>query len=147
SVSAPVNVFATNDNSPDAAANFMRAWQVSLTIVPDAGATGTLTFNTPATGTPPNPSNYVFGANGLGIAVVNSGTGLTANDLNTLAAGTPVPPGPAGANLLALDFLASADATGSFAIFANQGGASTAWTDASSPTPQTRYFVEVPNGS
>src|SRR5262245_11068693 len=60
-VSAPVNVFVTNNTGADLPANFMTAWQFNLTIVPDPGAIGSLTFSTPATGTAPNPPNYVFG--------------------------------------------------------------------------------------
>ena len=123
----------------------LTAWNFQLQILPDSGASGTLTFQDPATGTPPNPPDYLLGANGLGISSTNSGTILSANDffVSDTAAGATVPGAP-GANLLQVDFLASADASGLFGIYAQEGSALTQWTDANSTT---QFFANVPNGT
>ena len=139
-----------NDVNPDPAASFMTAWQFRLSIAGDAGATGTLTFNQPTTSTPPNPSGpppYIF-ASGLGISATKSGgnTILDANDFDSNNAGTQVPTSP-GASLLKIDFTASPTASGTFGIFAVRGAATTSWTDAASPTAQTRFFADVPSGT
>src|SRR4051812_49158798 len=57
--SGPLFVTVSNDSAPVIAANFMRGWQFSLSLVPDSGTTGTLLFNSPPTGTAANPPNYV----------------------------------------------------------------------------------------
>src|SRR6059058_5823129 len=72
----------------------MAAWQFRLVIVPDAGATGNLTFQDEATGTPPNPPNYILGNHGLGIVANNASTQLDADDFDSNG-GTAVP-GPRG---------------------------------------------------
>ena len=92
----------------------------------------------------PNPTNDVFGSNGLGIAVTNGGSTLSANDFfnPTVGLGAPVPGSP-GANLLQMDFLASSNASGVFGIFAVEGAA-TGWTDSNA---NTQVFTNVPNGT
>ena len=117
----------------------------SLAIVADAGATGTLTFQDPATGTPPNPPNYIFGGNGLGIVVVNGGSELSGNDFfdPSVGPGAAVPGSP-GASLLDLTFLASSGASGVFGIYALEGAALTQWTDAN---VTTQFFTNVPDGT
>ena len=130
------------DAPPD---DVMAAWQIHLEIDPLAGATGTLTFQDPATGTAPNPPNYIFGSNGLGIAAVNSGSGLGANDFYDLSAGSGATvPGSPGANLLQMDFLATTNASGLFGIYADEGLANTVWTDSSG---NTQFFTNVPDGT
>jgi hypothetical protein len=139
--SAPMLVNVVSNNPPD---DVMAAWSFQLEIIPESGATGTLTFQDPATGTPPNPTNYVFGSNGLGIAVSNSGSELNANDFfnPSVGAGASVPGSP-GANLLQMDFLASSNASGVFGIFAVEGAA-TGWTDSN---VNAQFFANVPNGT
>src|SRR5438094_100724 len=88
--SVPVNVFIFNDVGTDPPSGFMKAWQFDLRLVPDAGATGTLSLATPATGAVSPPSSYIFAA-GVGITATNSGSGLTANDFDTASGGTQVP--------------------------------------------------------
>lgn len=110
-----------------------------------AGATGTLSFQTPASGTPLAPSNYVFGANGLGIVAINSGSTLSANDSFDPAAGLGVAiPSAPGANLLELGFLASSNASGLFGIYADEGVATAQWTDSNFTT---QLFSNVPDGT
>ena len=99
-------VDAVSDNPPN---DSMSAWNMLLMIVPESGAAGTLTFQDPADSmSSPPPPNYVFGNNGIGITVANSGNMLSAFDyLNPNAAlGVPIPGSP-GAVLLQMDFLAS----------------------------------------
>src|SRR5262249_43261161 len=57
--------------------------------------------------------------------------------------GTPVPGAP-GANLLQIDFRASAGASGLFGIYALEGAGTTQWTDANFTT---QFFTNVPNGT
>jgi PEP-CTERM motif len=135
-----VNV--VSDNPPN---DIMAAWNLQLEIVPNSGATGSLMFQDPATGTPPNPPNYIFDVNGLGIAVTNGGSTLSANDFFNPSVGPGVAvPGAPGANLLQMDFLASSNASGSFGIFAVEGAATTSWTDSNA---NTQLFTNVPNGT
>jgi hypothetical protein len=143
-VSMPVNITVSNNTGMDLPANLMTAWQLNLTIVPDPGTTGSLTFSTPATGSVPNPPNYVFGANGVGIAATNTATALGANDISTLTGGVQVP--VAATNLLQTTFAATPTTLGTFGVFARQGAGNTIWTDAATP-PQTRFFVNVPTGT
>jgi hypothetical protein len=140
--SGPMLVDIVSNNPPN---DVMNAWNFGLEIKGDAGSTGTLTFHDPATGTPPNPSNYVFDGNGLGIVVTNSGSTLNANDFFNPAIGPGVPvPGAPGANLLQIDFLASSNASGLFGIYAIEGAGTTQWTDANLTT---QFFTNVPNGT
>ncbi len=125
--------------------NDMADWQFRLVIVPDAGATGTLTFKDPTTGAAPNPTNYVFDGHGAGIVATNSNGGLQldANDFDNNN-GTVV--STSGANLLRVDFLASSNASGLFGIYAVRGSAFTLWDDGLSPT-NPQFFTNVPSGS
>jgi hypothetical protein len=137
-------MFATvvSNNPPN---DVMAAWNITLKIVADAGATGTLTFQDPATGTPPNPADYVFGSNGLGIVATNTASEVGANDFFNPAVGPgAVVPGGAGANLLKMTFLATSNASGLFGIYALEGAALTQWTDANFTT---RFFTNVPEGT
>ena len=77
STSGSMLVNVVSDNPPN---DVMAAWNVTLAIVPEAGATGTLSFQDPATGTPSPPPNYIFDGNGLGISATNSVSQLSAND-------------------------------------------------------------------
>jgi len=135
-------VAAYSDNSPQ---DVMAAWNFQLEIIANSGTTGTLTFQGPVTGTANNPPNYIFGANGLGIAATNSGSILSANDFFDPSVGSGVPvPGSPGANLLQMDFLASSNALGLFGIYADEGAAYTQWTDSSFTT---QLFTNVPDGT
>lgn len=139
--SGVMSINVASDNPPN---DVMAAWNVALKIVPDGGATGTLTFQNPATGIAPVPPNYIFGGNGLGIVVTNTGNALSADDFFDPGVGPGVPvPGSPGANLLQVDFLASPSASGSFGIYAIEGN-STEWTDSNF---DTQFFSNVPNGT
>jgi hypothetical protein len=140
--SGPLFVDIVSDNSLQ---DVMPAWNFQLEIIPDSGATGALTFQDPSIGTPPNPPNYIFDTNGLGIAATNLGSLLSANDFYdpSIGLGTLVPGAP-GANLLQVDFLASPSASGLFGIYAVQGAALTQWTDDSFTT---QFFTDVPDGT
>jgi PEP-CTERM motif len=142
--SGPMLVSVLSDSFPN---DVMSAWQFSLTIVADSGATGTLVFQDPATGSPPPPSNYIFDANGLGISVmnINGGSQLNANDFLDPDAGDGVPvPGAPGANLLQMDFQALSNASGLFGIYTLDGSANTLWNDANGD-PQ--FFTNVPDNT
>ncbi len=140
--SGPMLVSVTSDNFPN---DLMSAWQISLVVVADAGATGAVTFQDPGAGTfPPPPPSYVFGSDGLGIAVpTNTGTLLSANDFN-VGTGSSVVPAAPGANLLQIDFLATSNASGLFGIYALEGIANTQWTDGDA---NQQFFTNVPEGT
>jgi hypothetical protein len=141
-MSGPMFANVVSDNPPN---DVMAAWNVQLEIIPQSGGSGTLSFQDPVTGTPPIPPNYIFGANGLGIAVTNGGGMLSANDFFDPAVGNGAAvPGSPGANLLQMDFVASSNASGTFGVFAVEGAASTQWTDANL---NTQFFTNVPNGT
>lgn len=140
--SGPMLVSVASDDPP---ADVMIAWNLSLEIVGEAGSTGTLTFQDPATGSPTAPAGYVFGGDGLGIAATNAGATLVANDFFDPSVGLGVPvPGGTGASLLSLDFLATSDASGLFGIYALEGTGQTEWTDANF---NTQLFTDVPDGT
>lgn len=141
-VSGPLLVSVSSDNPSQ---DVMTAWQFQLEIVAESGASGSLTFQDPTSGVAPNPSNYVFGTNGLDINSTNDGSSLAMNgffDPNT-GTGTSVPGSP-GANLAELTFSASPDASGFFGLYAVRDPASTQWNDDSFAT---RYFTNVPQGT
>ena len=144
--SGPMLVNIVSDNYPN---DIMTAWNVTLEILPVTSTTGTLTFQDPATGTPPNPAtNNIFGSDGYGIAATNLGSQLSANDFFYSLSGASAPsvPGAPGANLLQMDFLASPTASGLFGIYAFEGTALTQWTDADA-VPSTQLFSNVPAGT
>ncbi len=140
--SGPMLVNVVSDNPPN---DIMAAWNVQLEILPDSGASGTLTFHDPASASAsPPPPNYVFGGNGFGIEVINGGSTLIANDFFDPSVGPGVSvPGSPGANLLQMDFLASSNASGLFGIFAVEGQGTT-WSD---PNLNTLFFTNVPDGT
>jgi hypothetical protein len=145
-ISGPMLLNVASSDFPN---DVMSAWNVQLEIIPIA-ATGTLTFQDPATALPPSPpsphpADYIFGGDGLGIAVTNLGTVLSANDFYDPSFGSGINVPTSGANLLQMTFLASLDASGLFGIYADRGLAATIWTDASSNPPQ--FFTNVPDGS
>jgi hypothetical protein len=141
SISGPMDIGVVSDNPGN---DFMAAWSFDLTIIPDAGATGTLTFQDPATSTPSNPSNYIFGTDGYGISADNGASSLTANDFYVGDGIGSVVPGTPGANLLQIDFQASSNASGLFGIYAIEGVAVTQWTDGDA---DTQLFSNVPDGT
>jgi PEP-CTERM motif len=140
--SGPMFVNVVSNNAPN---DIMAAWQFGLEIVPNAGATGTLTFQDPPTGMAPNPPNYIFGSNGLGIAVP-SNTGSSSDPVNdfysVIGSGVVVP--ATFSNLLQMDFSASSGASGLFGIYAVEGAANTVWSD---PSFTTQFFSNVPDGT
>jgi len=137
-----VSVVVADAHSP----NDMAAWQFTLEIAREAGATGTVTFQDPMTtmtGAPPN--DYIFGASFAGIFATNTGNQLSANDFYTELTGGVVP-GPTDSNLLQMDFLASTDASGLFGIYVLEGAANTVWTNGENPL-ENQYFSNVPDGT
>ncbi len=142
--SGPMLVDVVSDNPPN---DIMAAWNFELTISPESGATGMLTFHDPTGTSAPNPTNYVFGSNGLGIALypTNTSTVLGADDFFNPSVGMEaIVPGSPGANLLQMDFLASSNASGLFGVYAVEGAATTQWSD---PNFNTQFFTNVPDGT
>ena len=137
--SGPMFVNVISNNPPN---DIMSGWNITLEISPVSGASGTLTFKDPATESPSNPPNYIFGGDGLGIFAANGGTTLIASDLFTGTTGGSVVLGTPGANLLQMDFLATSNASGLFGVYAVEGKAATEWTDGNS-NPQ--LFTNVPD--
>lgn len=115
-LSGPMDVTVASN-----ASDTMAAWTVQLEITPLAGATGTLIFQTANQG----PSPYIFGTNGFGVSamITNAGSQLGANDFDGLDGVNFTVTVPATlTNLLAINYLASAGASGKFGIFAVPGG-------------------------
>lgn len=124
-------------------ADVMSGFQLDLKVLPDAGASGTVTFATAQL-----PPNYIF-ASDTGLVTSNMGSELTANDFDTQLAsnnppgGTTVPMSPSTANLLSVTFSAPG-ASGTFGIYAVEGKGNTEWTD---PSFGDNFFDNVPDGT
>jgi hypothetical protein len=130
-------------------ADRLTAYTVTLQIVPQLGATGTLTFATPTTSTAATePANYLLGSVvNFGLNVTNSGSQLYAFDFDTETLGTDsdgVDVTEAGFNVLAMTFAASADASGLFNIVVVPGPTNTQWADNAMGTQGEHDFFNVP---
>jgi hypothetical protein len=137
-----------DSTSGSAAADNLTGYSLTLQIVPQGGATGTLAFASPATSAAAaEPANYVFAAAAnAGLNVINSGSGLYFFDFNSpFSGGVDVPAAP-GFNLLAMTFTASANASGSFHVVVLPGAANSEWTDNNQPTQLGHAFLNVPIG-
>ncbi len=146
--STPIPLGVVNDTVPDAPEDFLTGWQFSLIILPEAGATGTVTFATPPSGSAPEPPNYVLDGVNFGIATVNGGDELLAFDFIDPFSGSDgvqVPVDP-GALLLLVELLASNDAEGEFGVYAVPGRGFTEWTDANPLIQRILPFENVPDG-
>ena len=125
-------------NDPD----LLAGWQLNLMLQPQAGATGTLRFNSATLPV----SGYLLEGNSAGLIanVGAGGTALTAfDDDDTLPLGVSVP--ASGNSLLALDFRTLDNARGTFGLVAlAPPGGFTQWGDAS---PADRFFTNVPSGA
>ena len=149
SISDPLTVRIVNDTAVSLSEDFLTGWELELMILPDAGASGSLQFNSPTSGSSlAEPSGYIFGSvSNFGIGVTNSGTTLNAFDLDfPFSGGASIPADP-GASLLTLDFEAAPASSGVFGIYAVDGPAHSSWVDANEPNQQRRAFVNVPDGS
>ena len=148
-----LNITVTNNVPVDPPAVQMAGWQFTLVVVPDPGATGTISFTNPMAGPPANPAppNYVFPAgtsffNGPFVSYPPPPPPPAPPPLRALdfvlfqPAQVPIAP---GANLATINFMASAATTGTFGLFALQGAANTAWSD----SVGDRFFVNVPNAA
>jgi hypothetical protein len=151
SVTESVLVTVANNVAIDpSAADRMGGWQLGLAIVAAPGATGSLTFATPSSGTATAPNNYVFqGVTSAGIDVsVNAAqTSLLAFDATFPLAAVQVPMTPV--HLLELKLQASPAAAGTFLIVATGGPANAHWTGAA-PAPainMERAFANVAFGT
>jgi hypothetical protein len=130
-----------NSTADDPPTEFLTAWQVRLEIVPDAGAAGTLEFETAA-----EPENYVFdGANHFGPTVVPAGDRLFASDFNFPNTGGVQVPAAPGTGLLSIQLAPQPGALGRFGVYALAGLTNCEWTDAASPVRQRRTFANVPD--
>ncbi len=147
SPSTAMTVSTYDSTTGSLAADNLSGYQVSLQIVPQGGATGSLTFATPTTsGSATEPANYIFAAvNNAGLNVTNLGGSLFFFDFNDpYTGGVDVPDG-AGSNLVAMTFNASLGTSGLFDIVADREF--TEWTDSASPTQMARFFTNVPSGT
>ena len=145
SVSDPLMFRVIDDNGVDPPQDFMTGWELNLRIVPDAGSTGTLTFNGPLTGrVDPEPDNYIFESIGnFGIQVDNLGTEVTAYDFNFPYSGGAQVPNGTGTELFSVELAATEDAAGDFGVFAVSGPGHTSWVDAGEPNQSRREFANV----
>lgn len=97
--------------------------QLSLIVAPDAGAAGTLDFNSVAFAA----SDFLFGGGNLGLNQSVGSGALFAATSSTDVGG--VVPGPGQDQFVDFDFTASPDASGTFLVTAVPGSADTAWFD------------------
>ena len=135
----------SDDPAPPATEN-LSGWQFLLAIVPDAGAMGTVEFSVPIL-----PPDYILNGVNFGLSTLIS-TDLNPNDRLFAfdfefpsVGGQPVPTAP-GAGLLELAFTASADAMGTFGVFAVPGLGNTEWTDSSGLGGAAREYANIPTG-
>jgi hypothetical protein len=114
-----MTIGVTSDDPAPPATENLTAWQLSLIIVPDGGAAGTVSFSMVM---PPSP--YILNGINIGISPTISTTTnntLVAFDLNfPFSGGVPEPVAP-GSGLADITFTASAGATGVFGLFAMPG--------------------------
>jgi len=148
SLSAPITVGVVNDATPNDPADFLTGWQLSLSVIPEPGATGTVTFASPIGSIATKPLNYLLDGVNFGIGVTNTGNALTAFDFKfpfNGGSGVEVTTDP-GAALLELLLLASADASGLFGIYALPDLDGSEWADATPNLMQRREFANVLDG-
>ncbi|MEM1165514.1 MAG: hypothetical protein AAGI30_04410 [Planctomycetota bacterium] len=127
-------VNAVDTDAPD---DLLTGWQVTLDIVPLAGATGTVEIfdvSTPSAG-------YLLEGAGFGIGANRNGENLTIFDFILFAPPVQVPAAP-GAPLFDYRLEASADALGDFGIYAV--ASLSEWADNSSPIVLAREFEGLP---
>jgi hypothetical protein len=133
-------VKVANHTAADPPSEFLTGWQVELHISPDAGAIGTLGFASAG-----QPADYLLdGIGHPGPNVSNSGNELFAFDFNFPASGGVQVPTAPGANLLSVAFKPSANAHGTFGIYARGDPTTSEWTDAAMPVQQRRTFANLP---
>jgi hypothetical protein len=114
-------------NSAPSGTQILAGWDLKLQIVPQAGATGTLSFNNSNTGIK-YPANNVLADPSPNVARNPSSGSVTQIQLDGVDdSGNNVVPA-SGTNLVALSFN-SAGASGDFTLQAVQNGGSTDWTD------------------
>lgn len=145
STSGPITIGVTNDSDNDAPEDFLSGWQVTLLILPNAGARGTVGFDDSLM----LPTPYILdGRNTFGFGLSEIFETNTPDDTlrsgdtifeNPFTGGVEVPVMPDTANLLQLTLSASADARGRFGIFALAQG--TEWTDSNQPVTNPRNFA------
>lgn len=134
----------TNGSNPE---DNVSGFNVMLMIEPQSGATGTLTFASPLTGSGvAEPSNYLFASvSNFGLDVTNTGSEIVFFDFDDLFSGGVDVGGAPGFNMIDLTFEASMDASGLFNIVAVPGTGNTEWTDSAAPTQMEQSFVNVPS--
>jgi hypothetical protein len=133
-------VKVVNNTATDPPSEFLTGWQVELHISPDAGAIGALGFASAG-----QPANYLLeGVGHPGPNVSNSGNELFAFDFNFPASGGVMVPTAPGANLLSVEFNPSANAYGTFGIYARGDPTTSEWSDAAMPVQQRRTFANLP---
>lgn len=124
--SAGLQIGIVSDDAQSPPSENLTGWQLSLEVRPDDGATGAVTFGAPSL----PPTNYILDSLNFGLSSFGkSSTSLFVFDFNSpFSGGVKVPTLP-GAALLDLTFVASADAFGSFGVFALGGVGVSEWAD------------------
>ena len=103
--------------------NAIAGIQLSLSLAPDAGAVGTLGFNSVAFAA----TDFVFAGGNLGLnSTLGTGTLFAATSSTTLGG---VVPGAGLSNFVDFDFAASPGASGTFLVTAIPGSTDTVWFD------------------
>jgi hypothetical protein len=137
-MAGPFTLSVNDPGTPSGASDNITGFQVRMTIVPQAGFTGMLTFD--SAGQP--SSDDVFPSNDFFFSQITmGGLELFVTSAYTVAAGINVD--SVGDNLYDFVFDATPDASGFFDIFINAGSLNTAWTDNAMPNPMSRQFDNV----
>jgi hypothetical protein len=117
-------------NDSPSGSPILAGWDLNLEVVPEAGATGTLSIDSATVAFPGN-NNVLSTANGPALTVTPSGTPSTTVQLDALdTVQNSAEVVPSIANLVQLRFT-SADAAGNFTLEAISNGSATAWSDES----------------
>lgn len=128
-------------NNDTGTGDLLLAWELTLEIVPDVNATGSVQFMSAS-----KPPDYLFPDGSTGIGPPFSGPSDTIGPLGDgyfLGVIVPSDPSP-GRNLVQVDFVASSDADGGFDILAvpDEHGSSSWYSSDFAP----RAYLEIPFG-
>ncbi len=146
-LAGPIAVGVVNDATPDAPEDFLTGWQLSLAILPEPGAIGTVTFASPSGPVAAEPTDYLLNGVNFGISASNTGNELFLFDFNFPASGGVEVPSDPGALLISLSVDSTIDARGDFGIYALAGLGGSEWTDSATGIQQSRSFLNVPQGA
>ena len=141
-----MTVEVTSDDPAPPESENLTAWQLTLTIVPERGASGTVSIANVLQAT-----RYLLEGINLGFRYTVTGGAtvrdtLVAFDLNfPFSGGARVP--VTGSGLMDVSFAASANAAGTFGLYATPDVGSSEWSDNTEGQSAARAFENLPAGA